>query len=79
MATPLFDSLNSNQNGTIFDVFGGPQQFQSRLNTFAQQFMQTNNCSPEEKVRQLLNSGQMSQAQFNQLRMIANRITGKNL
>lgn len=79
MASPLYNSLNSNQNGSIFDVFGGPQQFQLRLNNFAQQFMRTATCSPEERVRQLLSSGQMSQEQFNQLRMMANRITGKNL
>ena len=64
----------------IFNLFGGLQNFQNQFNAFKQQFqMQNGNISPQEKVQQLLNSGQMSQQQFDQLRQIANQITGKNL
>ena len=34
--------------------------------------------NPQQKVQELLNSGQMSQQQFEQLRQMANQITGKN-
>lgn len=50
------------------------------MNKFAQfvsQFKQMSNCSPQERVQQLLNSGQMSQEQFNQFAQIANRLTGR--
>lgn len=40
--------------------------------------VQNKNVSPKEKVQELLNSGQMSQQDFNTLREIANQITGKN-
>lgn len=75
---PLYQSLNSNQNGSILDLFGGPQQFQQRLNSFAQDFMRNNAMTPEQKVRQMISSGQMSQAQFERLRAVANQITGMN-
>ena len=63
----------------IFAMFGGLQNFQNQFNAFKQQFNMQNNISPQEKVQQLLNSGQMTQQQFDQLRQIANQITGKNL
>lgn len=63
----------------IFNMFGGFNNFQNQFNAFKQQFNMQNNMSPQEKVQQLLNSGQMSQQQFDQLRAMANQITGKNL
>ena len=59
----------------FFDQFS---QFRQNFAIFAQQFQQQNNLTPQQKVQQLLNSGQMSQQQFNQLREIANQITGKH-
>lgn len=54
-------------------------QLMETFNRFTQQFRaQNQNVSPKQKVQELLNSGQMSQEDFNQLREIANRITGKN-
>ena len=53
-------------------------QFRQNFTNFAQQFQQQSTISPQQKVQELLNTGQMSQQQFNQLRDIANRITGKN-
>lgn len=78
MASPLFKSLN-NQNGSIFDSFGGRSGFQQSFMQFAQNFRQQATCSPEQRVQQLLNSGQMTQEQFNQIRRLANQITGKTL
>lgn len=54
-------------------------EFMKNFNNFAQQFKNQNqNVSPQQKVQELLNSGQMSQQDFNQLREIANQITGRN-
>lgn len=49
------------------------------FNNFAQQFQtQNRNVTPQQKVQELLNSGQMTQQDFDQLRDIANKITGRN-
>lgn len=63
----------------FLNMFGNYNNFQNQFNLFKQNFMMQNNVSPQEKVQQLLNSGQMTQEQFDQLRAIANQITGKNL
>lgn len=78
MANPLFKSLGGN-NGFLNGIFGGKQQFQNMLNGYISQYKQNNNISPQEKVQQLLNSGQMTQEQFERFRTIANQLTGKNL
>lgn len=51
-----------------------PGPFQQRLAAFAEGFRRTANCTPEQKVRELISSGQMTQAQFNQLSQIANSL-----
>jgi|GEM_PF-2536384 hypothetical protein len=79
MPSPLYESLNQpqrNQNENLMNSFGGPRAFQQRLAAFAEDFRRTANCTPEQKVRQLINSGQMTQAQFNQLSQIANSLVG---
>lgn len=49
------------------------------FNSFSQQFRaQNQNVNPQQKVQELLNSGRMTQEEFNQLRNIANQITGRN-
>ena len=62
----------------IFNLFGGIQNFQNQFNLFKQNMSQQN-MDPKQKVQELLNSGKMTQQQFEQLRQIANRITGKNM
>lgn len=62
----------------IMQLLGGPQNFQNKFNQFQQQINQQG-INPQQQVQQLLNSGQMSQQQFNQLRMIANALTGKKM
>ena len=55
-----------------------PQQFnqlKQQFETFARNFQQSGQ-NPQQVVQQLLNSGKMTQDQFNFLRGIANRITG---
>lgn len=59
---PLFNMLGfNNQNGPFSS--GMIQQFN--------QFKQTFQGDPKQQVQNLLNSGQMSQEQFNQLSSIA--------
>lgn len=60
----------------IFQMFGNFQNFQNQFSTFQQQM---NGVDPRQKVQDLLNSGQMSQEQFNTLRILANQITGKHM
>ena len=60
MANPLYNAL----------------QPQNNLNAFKQQVMNMKSSipNPREEVQRLLNSGQMSQEQFNQLSQMAQQI-----
>lgn len=72
MSNPLYDRVMANrppvQNGNMLTNF---------LN-FANQFRAQSTMTPQQKVQQMLDSGQMTQEQFNELRQMANRLTGKN-
>lgn len=65
-------------NNPLFNMFGGNRQMQgnglgdivAQINNFKANF----NGDPRQKVQELLNSGQMTQAQFNQLSQQANQI-----
>ena len=62
MANPLFSTFgNNNQFGNLI------QQAQEFKRQFA-------NINPRAEVERLLNSGEMSQIQFNQLSQIANQV-----
>lgn len=69
---PLFTSFQKNQQGSNagFDL-------QSALRNLANQIAPTG-MTPEQIVRQKIQNGEMSQAQFEQYRQIANRLTGRN-
>lgn len=67
-----------NQLNQIMQMFGGQQNFQNQLNNMKQQFAMQG-VNPQQKVQELLNSGRMNQEQFNQLRAMANMITGRNM
>ena len=63
-----------------FQPMGNPQMFQQQFNSFAQNFQRNfGNVNPQQMVKNLLNSGKMTQAQFNQYRDIANKLTGQRL
>lgn len=66
----MFDGGNP-----IFNLFGGALNFQQRFNQFQQSLPQGFN--PQNKVQELLNTGQMSPQQFEQFRKIADSITGR--
>lgn len=65
MANQLFDMLG-NKNQMPFNM----QEITNRLNQFRQSF----SGDPKAQVQQLLNSGRMSQSQYNQLSQMATQI-----
>ena len=68
MPNPLFDQMGGNQ-------MPGPMgQMQQMMNAF-QQFKANFKGDPQQEVQRLLNSGQMSQQQYNQLTQMAQQMT----
>ena len=65
MANQLFDALGGN-NSLPFNI----QEISNRLNQFRQSFT----GDPKAQVQQLLNSGKMSQSQYNKLSQMATQI-----
>lgn len=61
----------------VVQLFGNVQNFQNRFSAFQHQIAQQR-INPQMQVQSLLNSGQMSQEQFNYFRNIANQILGTN-
>lgn len=60
----------------LFNVLGGQQQMNPMTNLVNQlnQFRQSFSGDPKAQVQQLLNSGRMSQNQYNQLSQMATQI-----
>ncbi len=57
-----------------------PLQLMQQFSQFRQNWLQQNpNVNPQQAVQQLLNSGKMSQQQFEQFRKIANGISGMKM
>ena len=67
MANPLFNLLNNSARIPVNTPMGNAM---AMLKQF-QQFRQSFNGDPKTEVIKLLNSGQMSQAQFNQYQQMA--------
>lgn len=61
----------------IIQMFGNVQNFQNKLNMFQQQLAQSG-INSQAQVQNLLNSGRMTQNQFNYFRSLANTIMGTN-
>lgn len=71
-------NINPN-NPLIMQLFGGYNNFNNAFTNFMRNPMfQNQQITPQQIVQQKLNSGEMTQEQFNQLRMIANQIMGTN-
>ena len=65
----------------LFEQYGQNRQqnsLSSRFLDFVNNFRNNSTKSPEETVKDLIASGQMSQQQFEQLKQVANKLTGKN-
>ncbi len=67
-----------NPQNMAFNQFGGFGNFNSQFQNFANQIPNPQQFNPQQMVQNMLDSGQMTQEQFNQLRMMANQITGQN-
>ena len=68
MPNPLFDQMGGNQ------MPGQMGQMQQMMNAF-QQFKANFKGDPQQEVQRLLNSGQMSQQQYNQLTQMAQQMS----
>lgn len=64
MANSLFQALNGNMN------MGNVGNFMTQL----QQFQRTLQGDPRQQIQQMLNTGQISQQQFNQAAQMATQI-----
>ena len=60
----------------LMRIFGNMQNFQQQFANFQKQM---GNVNPQQKVQEMLNNGQLSQQQFNMLRMMANQLTGRRM
>lgn len=72
MPNPLFNQYggriqNGQNSNNILQNFGA----------FVQNFRRNSSMTPQQKVQELLSSGQMTQEQFNQLGQMANQILGR--
>jgi len=68
MANSLFNALGGNPK--LPGPFGNMQNMIQKLNQFKQSFQ----GDPKQQVQQLLNTGKMSQNQYNQLSQMATQI-----
>lgn len=69
MANPLFQAL-----GGGMPQMGGPMRNVMQMVQQFNQFRQTFQGDPKAEVERLLNNGQMSQQQFNQLQSMASQL-----
>lgn len=68
MSNPLFQMFGGqNQHSQQNTSFGNPMQMMQEFNRFRSTFQ----GNPQQKVQELLDSGKMSQEQFNQLSSMA--------
>jgi hypothetical protein len=65
MANPLFGQFGGNQNNPMSQFMGEFKRLQQTV------------ANPRKVVEDLLQSGKMTQQQFNQLSQMANQMTGR--
>ena len=72
MNNSIFNLFNNTRgfNNPMMNTFGNMQNFMNQFNTFRNSFQ----GDPKQQVQELLNSGQMSQSQFNQLSQMATQL-----
>ncbi len=58
--------------------FNNPMDLQNKFNQFVSGYKGQWNQDPKEKVQQLLDSGKMTQEQYDRLRDMANKFLGTN-
>lgn len=67
MASSIFQQLNNNYNSG--NLFPNPQYLVNQFNEFKNSLQ----GDPQQMVQQLLQSGRMSQSQYNQLRQMTSQ------
>ena len=71
MGNPLFgNNFNGGSQNSMFNPFGGFMNFMNQFN----QFRSGVQGNPQQMVQNMIQNGQMSQEQFNQLSNMANQI-----
>lgn len=70
MMNPLFNLLGGNSSLPLPNGLGNLQNLMQQFN----QFKSTFQGNPQQQVQGLLNSGRMTQAQFNQLQKMAQQL-----
>lgn len=73
-STPYSNTPQKPQQDLITNIFGNIQNFQMQKQMIEQQLQQSGQ-SPEQLVRDLISSGQMTQEQFMQYSQIANALS----
>lgn len=71
---PFYERFQQKQ--TDSNPFSSPKAFQNAVNKMMANLNQMG-LTPQARVQQLLQSGAMSQQEFNRLSQIANQITGR--
>lgn len=71
---PFYQRFQQKQNDN--NPFSSPQAFQNAASQMMNSLSQMG-LTPQARVQQLIQSGQMSQQQFNQFAQIANQLTGR--
>ena len=61
-------------NNPLFEMFGGQGQIMNPVMKRFQQFRQMFSGNPQQQVQQMLNSGKITQAQYNQAVQMANQM-----
>ena len=69
MPNSIYQQLNSNNNNNTLNNFQNPQNLINQFNEFRKNL----SGNPQQIVQQLLQSGQMSQMQYNKFRQMASQ------
>lgn len=67
---------NFDPSNPIFNQLGGFNNFMSNFNSFQQQFNQCAQMTPQQIIQQKLQSGEITQDQFNAVAQRANQMMG---
>lgn len=70
---PFYQSYQKNQNGNSDGLINHLLESSAPVLSW----LKSMNMTPEQRVRQMLQTGEMSQAQFEQLSRMADKATGR--
>ena len=64
--------MNDDMSARVMDLLNNPSEAKRQVNEFAQNNLQ--GVNPEQRVRELVNSGRMTQGQYNMLSKFASML-----